>query len=185
MDQTYYLISPSRLGEFGIIWQMRIDQPRILRLTLPGSQPRLEPALKVYFPGAVKGSQPTMEVLAGDIRRYLDGGEVDFDLQWLAWEVCSDFQAGVLRAEFGIPQGWVSTYGRIADHLGLPGGGRAVGNALAANPFPLLIPCHRAVRSTGELGGYQGGLEMKKALLEMEGVAFLSPTKVSLDRVYY
>ena len=76
-------------------------------------------------------------------------------------------------------------YGRIARKLGVPGGGRAVGSALAANPFPLLIPCHRAVRSTGELGGYQGGLEMKKALLEMEGVVFRSPTRVSLDKVYY
>ena len=185
MDQTYYLISPSRFGEFGIVWQMRIDQPRILRLTLPGNQPQLETALKVTFPKAVQGSQSVMEALAGDIRRCLEGEEVDFDLQWLDWETCSEFQARVLRAESGIPRGWVSTYGRIAEHLGLPGGGRAVGNALAANPFPLLIPCHRAVRSTGELGGYQGGLEMKKALLEMEGVIFLSPTRVSLDRVYY
>ncbi len=91
----------------------------------------------------------------------------------------------MLQAEYGIPRGWVSTYGRIARELGVVGGGRAVGNALASNPFPLLIPCHRAVRSTGALGGYQGGLEMKKALLEMEGVVFNSPTKASLIKVYY
>ena len=100
----------------------------------------------------------------------------------LLFENIKDYQDGDFRRFF---TGSLSTYGRIARELGVVGGGRAVGNALAANPFPLLIPCHRAVRSTGALGGYQGGLEMKKALLEMEGVVFSSPIKVSLNKVYY
>jgi len=66
----------------------------------------------------------------------------------------------------------VSTYGRIARKLGLPRAARAVGNALARNPFPLIIPCHRAVRFDGSLGGYAGGVRMKKMLLELEGVEF-------------
>jgi O-6-methylguanine DNA methyltransferase len=56
--------------------------------------------------------------------------------------------------------------------LSAPRAARAVGTALARNPFPLIIPCHRVVRSDGMLGGFGGGLKMKKALLEMEGVAF-------------
>jgi methylated-DNA-[protein]-cysteine S-methyltransferase len=66
----------------------------------------------------------------------------------------------------------VTTYGRLAAHVGRPGGARAVGRALAGNPFPLVVPCHRAVRADGSPGGYQGGVPMKRALLEAEGVAF-------------
>jgi alkylated DNA nucleotide flippase Atl1 len=60
-------------------------------------------------------------------------------------------------------------------------GVRAVGTALARNPFPLVVPCHRAVRSDRTLGGFQGGLEMKRALLEMEGVEFDSKNRVQPD----
>jgi methylated-DNA-[protein]-cysteine S-methyltransferase len=90
----------------------------------------------------------------------------------------------VLLAEYGIPRGYVSTYRRIAEHVGSPGGSRAVGGALSGNPFPIIIPCHRAVRSDGGLGGYQGGLEMKKRLLAMEGVG-LTRNKVNMKLVYY
>jgi methylated-DNA-[protein]-cysteine S-methyltransferase len=73
----------------------------------------------------------------------------------------------------------------MAEHLGVPGGARAVGRALARNPFPVVIPCHRAVRTDGDLGGYQGGVPMKRALLEMEGVAFTEAGRVRMDRVHY
>jgi len=72
--------------------------------------------------------------------------------------------------EYKIPRGWVSTYGRIAGKLGNAGAARAVGTALSRNPFPLIVPCHRAVRSDGSLGGYAGGIAMKKRLLELEGI---------------
>jgi methylated-DNA-[protein]-cysteine S-methyltransferase len=91
----------------------------------------------------------------------------------------------VLRAEHAIPRGSVSTYQLIAAHLGSANGARAVGNALAKNPFPLIVPCHRAVRSTGHLGGFQGGLEMKRALLEMEGVGLDDVERVVVERFHY
>ncbi|HQO79253.1 MAG TPA: MGMT family protein, partial [Thermodesulfobacteriota bacterium] len=69
-------------------------------------------------------------------------------------------------------------------HIGIAGSSRAVGTALAKNPFPIIIPCHRAVRANGALGGYQGGIGMKRALLEMEGVEFAGD-KVLMLRVYY
>jgi methylated-DNA-[protein]-cysteine S-methyltransferase len=103
----------------------------------------------------------------------------------IALEDCSVFQRRVLLAEYAIPRGWVSTYGRIAAALGRPGGARAVGRALATNPFPLVIPCHRAVRAGGDLGGYQGGVAMKRALLTFEGVEFTEGGKVRLERVHY
>jgi methylated-DNA-[protein]-cysteine S-methyltransferase len=85
---------------------------------------------------------------------------------------CPPFQQKVLSEEHKIPRGAVSTYRRLAAQAGRPKGARAAGNALAKNPFPIIIPCHRVIRTDGSIGGYQGGVEMKRALLEMEGIAF-------------
>jgi len=82
---------------------------------------------------------------------------------------CSAFQRKVLRAVIAIPRGEVRTYQFIAKQIGNPKAARAVGRALATNPFPLMIPCHRVIRSDGKLGGYQGGVRMKQALLRKEG----------------
>lgn len=83
-------------------------------------------------------------------------------------DLCSSFQQKVLRAVSAIPYGEVRSYRFIAKQVGRPRAYRAVGRALANNPFPLIIPCHRVIRSDGKLGGYQGGLKMKKALLRKE-----------------
>lgn len=119
------------------------------------------------------------------IQAFLTGEDVQFDLDGLALDQCSKFQRKVLLAEYRIPRGWVSTYGRIAKHLGISGGARAVGNALAKNPFPIVIPCHRAIKSNGELGGYRGGADMKRKLLEMEGIQCSLSGKVITNHMYY
>lgn len=98
---------------------------------------------------------------------------------------CSRFQQKVLCAEHGIPRGYVSSYHRIALYLGNPNGARAVGAALATNPFPIIVPCHRIIRSDGVLGGYQGGLEMKRALLEMEQVFFNANGHIFTGNFFY
>ncbi|MCK4480435.1 MAG: MGMT family protein, partial [Candidatus Lokiarchaeota archaeon] len=86
---------------------------------------------------------------------------------------------------FRIPRGWVSTYKRIANQIGVNNGARVVGNCLAKNPFPIIIPCHRAIKTDGNLGGYQGGIKMKRALLEMEGIEISEKGKAITDRIYY
>ncbi len=106
---------------------------------------------------------------AGRLAALLEGEPVGIPLEVAELDACPAFQRAVLRAEHAIPRGRVSTYRLLAAHLGRPNAARAVGNALAANPFPLIVPCHRAIRSDGRLGGYQGGPEMKRALLAMEG----------------
>lgn len=100
-------------------------------------------------------------------------------------ERCGPFQTLVLGAEHAIPRGRLSTYGRIAAHIGHPRAARAVGSALGTNPFPILIPCHRAVRSDGGLGGYAGGLEMKRALLTLEGITLSPDGRAPTDRFVY
>ena len=111
--------------------------------------------------------------LAKMIAAFLRGQRVSFDLSLLSMDRCTAFSRRVLLAESRIPRGSVTTYGALARSIGRPGAARAVGRALSSNPFPIVIPCHRVVRSDGSLGGYQGGRRMKRALLRMEGVPFL------------
>ena len=88
--------------------------------------------------------------------------------------VGTDFQHKVWRAMAKIPAGGVVTYGSIAKSIGKPRATRAVGAACGANPVPYLVPCHRVVAAKGGLGGFSGGLEIKKALLQQEGCQLLS-----------
>jgi methylated-DNA-[protein]-cysteine S-methyltransferase len=76
----------------------------------------------------------------------------------------------VLQATARIPFGQVSSYAGVAAQAGSPRGYRAAGNALGSNPIPIIVPCHRVLHSGGGLGGYTGGVERKRALLEVEGL---------------
>ena len=79
------------------------------------------------------------------------------------------FQRTVWAEVARIPYGVTATYGEIAQRVGRPGAARAVGAAMTANPLPILVPCHRVIGAGGSLTGYGGGLEMKAALLRLEG----------------
>jgi O-6-methylguanine DNA methyltransferase len=102
-----------------------------------------------------------------------------------AWMGLAWISVWISNAGFGIPRGKLSTYNLIARHVGKPSAARAVGRALATNPFPIIIPCHRAIRSDRTLGGYQGGLAMKRALLEMEGINLDGRGRVVTSAFFY
>jgi methylated-DNA-[protein]-cysteine S-methyltransferase len=157
----------------------------VYRIFLPNERAPVRDAIRAASRDVSSSACPAIVVLGERMQRFLDGETVDFELDLVALEVCSEFQRGVLVAEHKIPRGWVSTYGRLARHLGTPGGARAVGNALARNPFPIIIPCHRAIRADGQLGGFRGGIRMKQALLELEGVAVSQAGRALTDRFYY
>ena len=148
-------------GQFdaAILWTAGKDHPLVKRVCIDGTEP---------FGDEVTCA--AVESLAGRITAYLNGENVTVPLDLADLEECGAFQRSVLLLECTVPRGRITTYGRIARTLG--SGARAVGNALAGNPFPLIIPCHRAVRASLSIGGYQGGTVMKRALLEMEGVVF-------------
>lgn len=93
-------------------------------------------------------------------------------LPTIAFEYLPAFTREALMVTAKIPRSYVSTYGAVAAAAGRPRAARAVGNAEARNPFAPLVPCHRVVSSTLELGGYGGGLPVKKAFLAREGVLF-------------
>ena len=125
--------------------------------------------LKESFSGAVQRS----EDLASTLRRfeaYLKGEILDLDLP-VDLRGLTLFQRQVLEATQKAPRGHVVTYGEIAAAIGKPKAARAVGQALARNPVPILIPCHRVVAADGALCGYSGGggLETKAQLLQLEG----------------
>jgi methylated-DNA-[protein]-cysteine S-methyltransferase len=184
-DSLNYMSLPSRFGPFVLLWADKGSGPRVERLLLPLDGEPTEEMLQVQRTLGGTRSCPAMRGLAQEITHALEGEEVTFSIEMLALEHFSDFQQRVSRAEYAIPRGRVSTYGRIAQHLGLPGGARAVGRALATNPFPILIPCHRVVRSDGSIGGYGGGPAMKRALLALEGVEVSPEGKARPDRFYY
>ena len=98
---------------------------------------------------------------------YFGGRRREFDLP-LDRRLMSDFMRRVLSATAMIPFGSVSTYGAVAREAGSPRGSRAAGNALGSNPMPIVIPCHRVVHADGGIGGYTGGLDRKRTLLELE-----------------
>lgn len=181
----FYSTHPSPFGPFCIVWNETATGPHIQRVFLSNAQALAEERVRAAWGAIQHGAHPLIADLAERMQRFLDGEALDFELTGAALETCSAFQQRVLLAEHQIPRGWVSTYNRIAAHLGIPGGARAVGNALAHNPFPILIPCHRAIRADGSLGGYQGGAAMKRTLLEREGTTFSPAGKVMLRQVYY
>lgn len=101
------------------------------------------------------------EYFAGERRAF----EVPID-----WRALRGFREQVLRATARIPFGRVSTYREIATEAGSPNAYRAAGNALGSNPVPIVVPCHRVLHAGGGLGGYTGGLDRKRFLLDLEGV---------------
>jgi methylated-DNA-[protein]-cysteine S-methyltransferase len=137
------------------------------------------------YPNSQESSCKEVDVVAAAIRGILEGDNIEIPLDVADLDLCSVFQQSVLRAEHRIPRGRVSTYRLIATHLGKQNGARAVGNALANNPFPIIVPCHRAIRSDRHLGGYQGGLEMKRALLDKERIRFDASGRVVCAEFHY
>ena len=184
-SNSHYVLLPSAFGVLGIVWRETGEGPRVHQILLPNEQAPLDDRISAIAPHPTRQSCAPITELGERIRAFLAGQAISFELNLIALGKCSEFQQSVLLAEHKIPRGWVSTYGRIAKSLGVEGGARAVGSALARNPFPIVIPCHRAIRSNGELGGYQGGLEMKRALLKMEGVKVSERGKVVSKRMYY
>jgi methylated-DNA-[protein]-cysteine S-methyltransferase len=103
-----------------------------------------------------------------ELDEYFGGRRCGFALP-LDWTLVGPFGRRVLGVTAEIPYGGVLSYAEVAAEAGSPRGSRAAGNALGSNPIPIVVPCHRVLRSGGALGGYGGGLDRKRFLLELEG----------------
>ena len=140
----------------------------LLALTLP--EPTQEKALKPLLERWREGQlydDPRLDGLKRKLQQYFDGQQVLFD-EPLDLSEATAFQRRVWSAVRDIPSGETRSYGQIARQVGSPGAARAVGRAMATNPTPIVIPCHRVIGSGGDLRGFGGGLDLKRHLLEME-----------------
>ena len=180
-----YEFTTSAFGALNIVWRATEKGPKVHRVFLPSEKTSAKDIAQRTFVDLRSEACPAIRELGERIQGFLSGEAVDFKLDTVALENCSLFQKRVVLAQHNIPSGWISTYKRIAKYLGTPNGARAVGNALAHNPFPIIIPCHRTIKANGEPGGFQGGKEMKQALLQLEGVELSQTEKVVTNRIYY
>jgi methylated-DNA-[protein]-cysteine S-methyltransferase len=125
-----------------------------------------------FHPLAAKSNALT-ETGAGLLARYFAGERVLFDLP-LHFQGFTKFRQAVYRLVAGIPYGTAMSYAEVAAACGCPNGARAIGGAMAANPIPILVPCHRVVGVSGVMTGFTapGGVASKRELLQMEGALF-------------
>ncbi|GGY91536.1 methylated-DNA--[protein]-cysteine S-methyltransferase [Streptomyces nitrosporeus] len=139
-------------------------RPAVCEAVLEGLRSRLG-AEPVHAPDSARLAEPVRQLGA-----YFAGTLREFGLP-LDWSLSSGFPREVLRElASGVPYGTVVGYGGLAARVGQPGAAQAVGAAMGSNPLPVVVPCHRVVESDGGLGGFGGGLETKRRLLELEGV---------------
>jgi methylated-DNA-[protein]-cysteine S-methyltransferase len=179
------IIKHTSFGNVCIVWSISKKIPKIVYILLSRPGLSADERSSVLFPSTRISSCAEIDEIAFSIKAFLGGDDIKFPLDIADLSLCTKFQQSVLRAQYAIPRGSVSSYGLIAAHVGEPGGARAVGNALAGNPFPLIVPCHRTILSNFRLGGFQSGAEMKRALLEKEGVFFDEAGRVVCKRLHY
>ncbi len=151
-------------GWCGLAW----SREGLVRCTLPRSD-REAAADATASSAGRQGTDDLFDEAARLLKAYYRGERVVFDLP-LAPEGMTPFAERVLAACARIDYGQIRTYGEVAEAAGSPRAARAVGQALAANPLLVVIPCHRVVGTGGDLVGFRGGTDWKKHLLEMEGV---------------
>jgi methylated-DNA-[protein]-cysteine S-methyltransferase len=130
---------------------------------------RADLARRSGLPRALERDPGRLAAAAGQLAEYFAGRRRVFDLETDLGGL-TPFQRRVLEATRAIPAGAFVSYGALARRIGAPGASRAVGQALGRNPIPIVIPCHRVLATGGGIGGYTGGLAIKRRLLTVEGV---------------
>ncbi len=142
----------------------------LVRIAYPGEEEGrvLEELAEQVSPRVLRAPERT-DTVRRELDDYFAGRRHGFDLP-LDWALVHGFATRILQATARVPFGSVVTYGQVAAEAGSPRAARAAGNALHGNPIPIVVPCHRIVPASGGLGGYGGGQQRKRYLLDLEGV---------------
>jgi methylated-DNA-[protein]-cysteine S-methyltransferase len=129
-------------------------------------------AIRRHTPDALE-DPALLPDLASALERYFAGEQVEEFRVKLDWSGYSNFEVDVWRACARIAYGETASYKSLADSIGCPGAARAVGMAMSHNPCPIVVPCHRVLKSDGSIGGFSapGGIAQKRQLLDMEAAA--------------
>ena len=180
--QTYHVFATAG-GYCGIAW----NDIGVTRFQLPTrSAEATERNLRRRVPGAEPGAPtPVISEIIVAVRRYFDGESIDFSGVTLDLDGQDEFFRQIYQALRRVGWGSTTTYGSLAKALGAgPQAARDVGQAMARNPVPLIIPCHRVLAAGGKVGGFSapGGATAKVHMLELEGVhlAASEPAQQSL-----
>ncbi len=164
------------IGQCGLAW----SPAGLTRVQLPESNiVATEQRLHRYAPTRWDGPLPgQVEACASMLLRYCSGEREDFNGVALDMTGLSSFDAHIYRLLRDVSWGTTITYGTLAERAGAPGTARAVGAAMSTNHWPIIVPCHRVLPATGQVGGFSayGGAETKHALLELEGVRLREPS---------
>ena len=163
MAQDYYLVFDTAAGWIGILCSSK----GLRIITLPQPSPQEARRQLGLVPEKAALSFPAFTDLVTRLRLYFNGHEVTFPDE-LDLSQATTFQHAVWSATRGIPYGETRSYSWVAKQTGNPGAARAVGHALGKNPISIIIPCHRVLNRDGGLGGFGGGLEMKRYLLALK-----------------
>jgi methylated-DNA-[protein]-cysteine S-methyltransferase len=168
MIAASHLVFDTALGRCGIAWR----GTHVVATCLPEGADASVLAALSRRAGASAAGEPPAPVAAGvaAIRRLLAGAAESFGFLELDLEGVPDFDRRVYAAALAIPAGETRTYGEVARAIGEPDAARAVGRALGANPFPIVVPCHRVLAAGGAIGGFSapGGVATNRRLLAIE-----------------
>jgi len=162
---TFRLVETS-FGVFALV----VHGDRLVGTFLPDQQRVVLTQIRERFPDAVE-TQRGLPQFCRQVSAYFNGKAVKFNAK-LDLSGMPPFRQAVLNACLRVPFGKTASYGDLARAAGSPGAARAVGGAMAHNPLPLIIPCHRILRSDGSIGGFSSprGIKVKQRLLRLEGI---------------
>ncbi|HEX4719339.1 MAG TPA: methylated-DNA--[protein]-cysteine S-methyltransferase [Thermoleophilaceae bacterium] len=171
LTDVSYAFEPSPMGDLLVA----VTPRGLIRLAYNAHEHTdevLEELARKVSPRVVE-SPAALDEVRRELDEYFAGKRKAFDIP-VDWRLHDGFGRRVLRATARIPFGKVLTYGEVAAKAGSPRGHRAAGNALGSNRMPIVVPCHRVIRSGGKIGGYTGGIERKEYLLELETASVTS-----------
>ncbi|MDY6831201.1 MAG: MGMT family protein [Thermodesulfobacteriota bacterium] len=166
---TTTIIVDTAFGKSGLIY--RTKPFAVTRIFLPGTLTKSDRRNRAG------GHPEAAQAAARALVDYFDGKKVKIPWRWFDMTHATPGQQKVLRAVFDIAYGTVQSYGEVARRAGFAGGARFVGNTMANNRFPVFIPCHRVIRADGSLGGFGGGTDLKKRMIELERRVISDGTK--------
>ena len=175
----FYQIIKAGHDEIGLVWEDAGGKTQVECIYLPGREKMIQRILR-DFPAVEKRPRKISGGLDRLITDLYLGKERRVDLSLLNLSGLTEFSVRVLRQTHRIPRGKVCTYSGLAAGAGFPRAARAAGSVMANNPFPLVIPCHRVIRTDGTTGRFGGGADMKKRLLEREGIPLDADGRVPL-----
>ena len=181
----FYQIIKAGKDEIGLVWSDAGGKPKVERVYLPNDTERMTKRIIRDFPSVSKMHSAIADGIDQLIADLYNGKKRHCSLTILNWSGLSEFSTRVLKQTCQIPRGRVATYSGLAAKIGHPRAGRAVGTALANNPFPIIISCHRVVRADGSPGQFGGGSHMKKQLLEKEGNMFDKSGRIPSANLVY